>query len=139
MRVPILVVASILACAMIGSRVDAQTPTPAPPAHPVLVVQSTPGGVQVYVDDELLGTTSPAGRLRISMLKPGKHTLRVALDGRSYGEGQITLVAGKSLTRTVTLPGRDNEDLAQRMQKALQHAAELCALSYQEHNGKEPF
>jgi len=88
------------------SRASAQTSTAA--ARPVLVIQSTPGGAQVYVDDEPLGTTSPEGRLRISTLKPGKHTLRLSLDGRSYGEGQFTLVAGKSLTKIVTLPEQAN-------------------------------
>lgn len=35
--------------------------------------------------------------------------------------------------------GQDNNDLSTRMQKALTHAAELCAASYKEGNGKEPF
>ena len=95
MRVAIFVIATVLACAT----VHAQAPAP---AHPILIIQSAPGGVQVYVDDELLGTTSPEGRLKVSTLKPGKHTLRVSLGSNSYGEGQFTLVAGKSLTKTVT-------------------------------------
>jgi hypothetical protein len=85
---------------------SAQTSAAAPPAHPILVIQSTPGGAQVYVDDELLGTTGPDGRLRISTLKPGKHTLRLSLGGQSYGQGEINLVAGKSLTKAVTLDGQ---------------------------------
>jgi hypothetical protein len=86
----------------VSSLASAQTSTA--PVRPVLIIQSTPGGVQVYVDDELLGTTSPEGRLKISTLKPGKHTLRVSLGGNTYGQGEITLVAGKSLTKAVTLP-----------------------------------
>jgi hypothetical protein len=35
--------------------------------------------------------------------------------------------------------GQDNDDLSKRMQKALTHGAELCAASYKERNGKEPF
>jgi hypothetical protein len=35
--------------------------------------------------------------------------------------------------------GQDNDDLSKRMQKALTHAQELCAASYNERNGKEPF
>lgn len=35
--------------------------------------------------------------------------------------------------------GQDNDDLMTRMQKALTHAAELCAASYKERNGNEPF
>jgi hypothetical protein len=102
MLVPILIVAAVVACAIIGPRTTAQTST-TPLARPILVVQSAPGGVQVYVDDELLGTTSPEGRLKISTLKPGKHTLRVSLGGASYGEGQFSLVAGKSTTKVVVL------------------------------------
>jgi hypothetical protein len=35
--------------------------------------------------------------------------------------------------------GQDNNDLSTRMQKALTHVAELCAASYKDRNGKEPF
>jgi hypothetical protein len=49
------------------SRASVQTSTAS--GRPVLVVQSTPGGAQVCVDDELLGTTSPQGRLRIPVCK----------------------------------------------------------------------
>jgi len=96
--------AGLIICGTLSFTTDAQTSVTAPAARPVLVIQSTPGGVQIYVDDELLGTTSPEGRLKISTLKPGKHTLRVVFGGNSYGEGQFSLVAGKALTKTVTLP-----------------------------------
>jgi hypothetical protein len=96
-------VASLILCGTLCFTADAQTSPTAPAALPVLIIQSTPGGAQVYVDDEVIGTTSQQGRLRISTLKPGRHTLRVALGGTSYGEGQFTLVAGKSLTKVVTL------------------------------------
>jgi hypothetical protein len=99
-------VASLISCGTLCFVAYAQTSTTAPPAHAVLVIQSTPGGAQVYVDDELLGTTSPEGRLKISTLRPGKHTLRLSLGGNSYGQGQFTLVAGKTLTKTVTLAGQ---------------------------------
>jgi hypothetical protein len=100
-------VAGLILCGTLSFTTDAQTTAAAPTARPVLVIQSTPGGAQVYVDDELLGTTSPEGRLRISTLKLGKHMLRLSLDGRSYGEGQFTLVAGKSLTKAITLTGQN--------------------------------
>jgi hypothetical protein len=61
---------SLLFCTVTAiSRASAQTSTAAPPARQVLVIHSTPGGVQVYVDDELMGTTSHEGRLKISTLK----------------------------------------------------------------------
>jgi len=102
-KLPVALLLLLFCSVAAVSWLSAQTSATAPPAHPVLVVQSTPGGAQVYVDDELLGTTSPEGRLKISTLKPGKHTLRLLLDGRSYGEGQFTLVNGKTLTKAVTL------------------------------------
>jgi len=103
MRMFRALVAGLILCGTLSFTTDAQTSATAPAARPVLVIQSTPGGVQVYVDDELFGMTSPEGRLKISTLKPGKHTLRLSLDGRSYGEGQFTLVTGKTLTKAVTL------------------------------------
>jgi hypothetical protein len=93
-------VAGLIVCGTLSFTTDAQTSAL---ARPVLVIRSTPGGAQVYVDDELVGTTSPEGQLKISTLKPGKHTLRLSLDGHSYGQGPFSLVAGKSLTKTVAL------------------------------------
>ena len=52
-----------------------------PPAATKIVVQSNPGGAQVYIDDEPIGTTSPEGRLKISTLVPGQHRIRISLEG----------------------------------------------------------
>ena len=101
-------ITGLICCGTLCFTADAQTSSTAPPARAVLLIQYTPGGAQVYVDDELLGTTGPEGRLRISTLKPGKHTLRLSLGGQSYGQGEINLVAGKSLTKAVTLEEQDN-------------------------------
>lgn len=43
---------------------------PAAPSPPVLAVESTPGGVQVFVDDELIARTSAEGRLKIPPSPP---------------------------------------------------------------------
>jgi hypothetical protein len=107
MRIPILIVALVIACATIYRSADAQTSTPAPPARPLLVIQSTPGGAQVYVDDEVIGTTSQQGRLKVSTLKPGKHTLRLSLSGYRDLQMLITLVAEQSLTKAITLKARN--------------------------------
>lgn len=66
------------------------------PAAPVLVIEAKPSGVQVYVDDELVGTTSPEGRLRLSQLTPGEHRVRLALAGRQDYEEKIDLPAGET-------------------------------------------
>jgi hypothetical protein len=82
----------------------APAPAPSPPspastvrpAAPVLVIEAKPGGVQVYVDDELVGTTSREGRLRLSQLTPGEHRVRLALAGRQDYEEKIDLSAGET-------------------------------------------
>src|SRR5690242_7749783 len=50
------------------------TPPPrpvTPSAPPTLVVNSSPGQCQVYVDDSPVGSTSEQGRLRLTHLAPG--------------------------------------------------------------------
>ena len=69
---------------------------PAPAAPPVLMVEVTPGGAQVYVDDEPIGTTSQAGRLKLSQLSPGAHQVRVSLAGCKDFEQGVNLVAGQT-------------------------------------------
>lgn len=72
-----------------------------PPAAPLLIVEAKPGGVQVYVDDELVGTTSLEGRLKLSQLTPGEHRVRLALLGRQDYEEKIDLRSGET-TRLLT-------------------------------------
>jgi len=56
--------------------VDTATPTVA-----ALVVVSSPGTAQVYVNDEPRGTTSPEGRLVLKGLSPGDYRIRVGRGG----------------------------------------------------------
>jgi S1-C subfamily serine protease len=63
---------------------------PAAPAV-VLIVECTPGGAQVFVDDELIARASAEGRLKISTLTPGQHRLRLALEGYRDFEKTIDL------------------------------------------------
>lgn len=72
------------------------------PAKGILLVQSAPGGAKVYVDDEPMGTTSPAGRLKLP-LKPGKHSVRVSLAGFMDWERGATLEAGRIVNVTAEL------------------------------------
>ena len=79
-------------------------PHPGPaPAAPTLVVVSTPGQSQVYIDDAPVGTTSQQGRLRIVQLTPGQHTVRISLNGYQDSEQSITLEAGQVTTVSATL------------------------------------
>ena len=70
---------------------------------PVLQIEVTPGGTQVYIDDELVGSTSSQGRLKLSQLTPGQHHVRLALPGRRDYEQTVTLVAGQTVPITTTL------------------------------------
>jgi hypothetical protein len=73
------------------------------PKQPTLVVTTTPGGAQVFVDDELIARTSADGRLKISSLAPGPHKLRVSLDGYRDHEEIVDLGQGKTLEISASL------------------------------------
>lgn len=75
-----------------------QTPSPA-----VLMVESNPGQSQVYIDDEPVGSTSQAGRLKLSHLGAGQHRVRVSLSGYQDHEETVTLAEGQATTVTATL------------------------------------
>jgi hypothetical protein len=76
-------------------------PEPAQPAAspPILSIESTPGGAQVFVDDELIARASAEGRLKIPALAPGKHRLRLAHDG--YRDFEMPVDLGSTGTTTV--------------------------------------
>lgn len=83
-------------------------PTAPPPAAqpigpPVLMIEVTPGGAQAYVDDEPVGTTSSAGRLKLSNLGPGEHRVRISLAGYRDHEQTIQLAADQTANVTATL------------------------------------
>jgi WD40 repeat protein len=75
-------------------------PNPAPPEPATLLIESTPGGAQVYVDDDFKGTTGSEGLLRVTPLALGHHRIRLSLQG--YRDYEQTLdIASPS---TVKLP-----------------------------------
>lgn len=81
------------------------TPPPAaqPAGSPILLIEVTPGGAQTYIDDEPVGTTSPAGRLKLSSLGPGEHRVRLSLRGYRDYEQSVQLAAGQTANFTATL------------------------------------
>jgi hypothetical protein len=80
------------------------TPHPTAPASPpTLVIESSPGQSQVYVDDEPVGTTSQQGRLKLTQLAPGQHNVRISLGGYQDSEQTVTLEAGRVATLAATL------------------------------------
>jgi formylglycine-generating enzyme required for sulfatase activity len=72
-----------------------------PPA--ILFVNSTPPGANVTLDGKSVGGTGGAGRLKIPDLEPGKHVIRVTMDGYVNFEQAVELVSGKALTVTAAL------------------------------------
>ncbi len=74
-----------------------------PPAPSTLELESVPGDVQVYVDDEFKGTTSKDGRLRVPLLAAGAHHLRFSLEGYQERDDQVDLVAGEDKRYSVNL------------------------------------
>lgn len=69
-----------------------------PAGPPELVVESNPGGAQVFVDNDLVARTSAGGWAKIATLLPGPHSLRVSADGYSDLVREIDLKAGETLT-----------------------------------------
>ncbi len=94
----------------LASRTTPQPPRPSvpPPAAqpagpPVLLIEVTPGGAQAYIDDEPVGTTSSAGRLKLTNLGPGEHRVRISLAGYRDHEQTIQLAVGQTASVTATL------------------------------------
>ena len=87
---------------LIALREIAPHPGSKVPRQPAaLMIQSTPGGAQVYVDGEFEGTTSSQGKLKIAVSEPGQHRIRLSLQGYrdreellNLSEGTITAFVG---------------------------------------------
>ena len=80
------------------------TPHPVPaPTPPTLSVVSSPGQCQVYVDDEPVGSTSQQGRLRLTQIAPGQHSVRISLSGYQESEQTVSLEPGRITTVTASL------------------------------------
>src|SRR5690348_1573841 len=70
---------------------------------PILLIEATPGGAQVYIDDEPKATTSSEGRVRFSQLAPGVHDVRLSIAGYKDYEQKVELKAGQTSTVFATL------------------------------------
>ena len=68
-----------------------------------LLIQSTPGGAQVYVDDVFVGTTNTKGRLEQTNLMPGEHKVSLMLKGYLSNVRKVKLMAGEPGSITATL------------------------------------
>jgi hypothetical protein len=80
-----------------------QPAAPPPPAPPVFMLETTPAGAEVYVDEERVGKTGPEGKLKISTLAPGEHRVRISAQGFDDLTRNVELVAGQTNTVAVAL------------------------------------
>lgn len=78
-------------------------PPAAAPAPPVLMVETTPPGTEVYVDEERVGKTGPEGKLKVSTLPAGNHRIRVSSSGYDDFARDMDLTAGQTTVVAVTL------------------------------------
>src|SRR5438034_4328866 len=63
---------------------------------PALVIEGTPPGAQIFVDDRLTASTGSDGEAKISTLSPGQHRLRVTVNGYQDYEKGIDLLSGQT-------------------------------------------
>jgi hypothetical protein len=89
-----------------------RTTEPVRAGSPVLEITSVPPGAAVFVDDEPVGRTDPeTGRLRLRALRPGRHRVRLSLEGHDDLMQAIDL-AGESLAFHGVLPFRQKPSTA---------------------------
>ena len=75
------------------------------PAVASLEIKVTPGNVEVYLDDERVGKTNAEGMLNIPNIAPGRHRVRLSLQGYSDREKELDLVGGSpGRTPRVSIP-----------------------------------
>jgi predicted Ser/Thr protein kinase len=77
------------------------TPAPAAPADAYLAIQSTPGAL-VSIDNAPQGKTDERGSVIVEV-KPGSHTLGLALNGYQSSNTPFTIKAGQRNSATVML------------------------------------
>ncbi len=84
---------------------------PAAPPPPLLVVQTQPGGAQVYVDGVAVGSTAPgnSGSYEVTNLSPGMHRLLLSLEGYRNRFRAVQLKPGETTRITVVLPEAPGE------------------------------
>jgi hypothetical protein len=68
-----------------------------------LIIKTTPGQAQIYLNDEPKGVTSTEGEIRFPALRPGSYKLRVSLLGYQSYEKLVTITAGEDQNVDVTL------------------------------------
>jgi WD40 repeat protein len=71
---------------------------PAVAPAPALVIDGVPPGAQIFVDDQLMASTSSNDKAEVAILSPGRHRLRVSVKGYQDYERDIQLLPGQTST-----------------------------------------
>jgi len=68
------------------------------PAVPAIVIQGTPPGTQIFLDDLWVASTNPAGQAGVSTLAAGQHHLRLSVNGYRDYDQEVDVQTGKTST-----------------------------------------
>jgi WD40 repeat protein/GAF domain-containing protein len=68
------------------------------PAFPAIVIQGTPPGTQIFLDDHWVASTNPAGQAGVSTLAAGQHHLRLSVNGYRDYDQEVDVQTGKTAT-----------------------------------------
>ena len=96
-----------------------RTPRPATPV-PALTITSEPNAI-IWLDEIRRGTTDATGKLALTKVAPGRHSLRVRANG--FKETTVPLLAGKRSVSVKLVRSNDAAELAfQRAETAREQA-----------------
>ncbi len=87
-----------------------------------LIIKTTPGEAQVYLNDEPRGMTSPEGDIRLPDLQPGTYKLRVSMPGYQSYEQSTPVASGDAQTVYVTLVQKSSAPPGLRIPSQVQPA-----------------
>jgi WD40 repeat protein len=68
------------------------------PAVPVIAIQGTPPGTQIFLDDHWVASTNQAGQAGVSTLAAGQHHLRLSVNGYRDFDQEVDVQTGKTST-----------------------------------------
>ena len=66
------------------------------PSVPALIVNGMPPGTQVFIDDQLAGSSDASGKAVISTLNTGQHHLHLSINGYRDYDQSVDVQAGKT-------------------------------------------
>jgi len=77
------------------------------PVVPAIVIQGAPPGTQIFVDDQLVASTNPAGQASVSTLAAGQHHVRLRVNGYRDYDQDVNVQSGMTSTLNAKLDPLD--------------------------------